>query len=1346
MTNKVFANSREVACKAASGKSIAATPDVCFTPPLTPATPPGVPVPYPNTGMASDTTAGSKTVDISGEEVMLKNKSYFSKSTGDEAGSAPKKGVVTSQITGKVYFTAWSMDVKIEGENVDRHLDLTTHNHASSMPGNTPPMAYIDEMAMPSAGGEPDEPCPLAAAEGSPVNPVLGVKVLSGEEDLDFMLPGPLPLEWQRFYRSNNFSDGWFGQGWGSLLELFLERTEDGGIDFIDSFGRRIKFPGLRPGQEFYSPYEQLTLVRPDMDVFALRASDGGIFWFGKLLGTRYSLLRISDTNGNAICLEPEPDENRIYVGCSGKQLLELGFDARGRLCTITELRGAGNGRTPRARLRAAPGPIARVSLMRYIYDECGDLRRVINRAGECVREFSWQDHLMIRQMHGGAFEAHYEYSGTGHDSKVVRHWDNVGRSWAFDYRAESTQVTDQDGRVTTYHFDKDKRWTGVTDASGQFTGRCLDRFGNVRALIDPAENITETEFDERSNPIKVIDPTGAVTDIEWHPRLSVPVAVTDPLGKRIEYAYDERGNLVGETGADGAQTQYQLDERGLVVAITDAHGHVIELNHDERGQLTRYTDCSGKTTTLAYDENGWLIRLINALGEATTFGYDQAGRLSTQILADGSAETYSYDWAGRLTAITAGEGETIRYVYDPDGLLSARIDPLGHELLYRYDSARRLVALVNENGATYRFAYDALDRLVEETAFDGKRTRYTYDEAGFLTDRVDAADTPGAIAIKYDRDALGRLLVRTTANGRAEYAYNGVGQIVEATNADSQLRMKYDRAGRIASEEVTIGSRVYTVSHRYDALGNRVETRLPDGRKIGCLYYGSGYAHQVRFGTAAICDIERDDLHREVSRTQGSVTSYRAYDAAGRLIRQRVARESAIGSAAVMPMVGSGVAPIERSYRYDLAGRLIECVDRGKKISYSCDAIGRLTRFNNERFAFDPAHNLIPAAGSADTRSQGAIKNNRLSVFEDKRYQYDDHGRVVEKRAGSHFVARLTWNDDHQLVEAETHRLGSAQRTRYIYDAMGRRLAKFAPSGTIWFVWDGDRLLQEYRSDDTYTFIYEPQGTTPLAQVYWNTSGEAQGDPAMGADARALDVDLCQLLQSGQRIYYYHCDQIGLPRELTNAYGEVVWEASYKAWGRLREERSPRDGGTEGASSFHQPIRFQGQYEDEETGLFYNRFRYYDPDVARFLTSDPAGLPAGENLYAYAPNPTEWIDPLGLNIRSDLYPSRVRKPTRQALEKKATGSDGKMRCGKCNCVITSGKAGNATVAHNPPLVTSHNTKGWDGDQKLRNNLYNETATDLECIDCQKKQGGSMSHCQNYRNDIGPNFKPRGAK
>ncbi len=148
MGNKVFANMMEVASKACTGKVICAFPDVCMTPPQTPATPPGVPIPYPNTGMASDTTKGTKKVKINSKEVGIKNKSEFKKSMGDEAGSAPMKGVVTAKTSGKVYFTSWSMNVKFEGKNAVRNLDLATTNHAASMPGNTPPWPFIASISL----------------------------------------------------------------------------------------------------------------------------------------------------------------------------------------------------------------------------------------------------------------------------------------------------------------------------------------------------------------------------------------------------------------------------------------------------------------------------------------------------------------------------------------------------------------------------------------------------------------------------------------------------------------------------------------------------------------------------------------------------------------------------------------------------------------------------------------------------------------------------------------------------------------------------------------------------------------------------------------------------------------------------------------------------------------------------------------------------------------------------------------------------------------------------------------------------------------------------------------------
>src|SRR5215472_821096 len=146
MGDTVFAHGRSIACKVSSGKTIAAMPDVCLSPPTPPAGP--VPIPYPNTAMASDTDNGSKTVQIGGDEVMLKDQSTFKKSMGDEAATKSLgMGVVSHQIQGTVAFVGWSMDVKFEGANIPRHLDLTLHNGASA-PYDTPPQVYTDTQSV----------------------------------------------------------------------------------------------------------------------------------------------------------------------------------------------------------------------------------------------------------------------------------------------------------------------------------------------------------------------------------------------------------------------------------------------------------------------------------------------------------------------------------------------------------------------------------------------------------------------------------------------------------------------------------------------------------------------------------------------------------------------------------------------------------------------------------------------------------------------------------------------------------------------------------------------------------------------------------------------------------------------------------------------------------------------------------------------------------------------------------------------------------------------------------------------------------------------------------------------
>ena len=1193
MGNEVYANMMEVSCKSASGKTICAVPDVCMTPPQTPATPPGVPIPYPNTGMASDTADGSSSVQVSGAEMMLKNKSYFKKSTGDEAGAAPMKGVVTSKNTGKVYFNMWSMDVKVEGENVVRHLDITTHNHASSVPGNSPPMPYTDGMAPGGDGGASE--CAVCAAVGSPIDPVLGAKALSGPEDLDFVVPGPFALEWQRSYLSINRLEGWFGHGWRSPLEISIEATTDGAIDHLDKYGRRTHFPVVARGASFYSRHEQLTLSRDEEGRYSVRGADGVSFHFNNTHGARFELARVADRNGNTVAIE-RAGARTLYVHCSGQQLLELGFDAHRRLVEIVECRGVGTGASASQRMAAAASSVERVLLIRYRYNDQHDLTEVVDRHGECVRRFDWKAHMMVRQVYAGSFEAFYEYVRDGDDPKVARHWDNVGRSWTFLYGEFRTDVTDQDGILTTYHFDDRQRWTAYTDGLGRVTRRGLDRYGNLRALVDPAQNITETEYDEWSNPVAISDATGAITQIRWSPEHAQPVQFVDPLGRTTEYEYDARGNLVAETDASGARTAYRHDERGLVTSIKDAKGGVSQFEYDPRGLLTVHTDCSGHRTAFAYNADGFQVEVTDALGQHARYVRDAFGRIRHQILADGSSESFDYDPAGRLSMAVDRSGGTTRYGYTPDGLVASRTDALGSKMKYRYDTARCLVEVENQVGARYRFAYDAAHCLIEETRFDGTPTRYRYDPAGFLVESIECPGTTEEIHTRYKRDGLGRLLERISDRNHSQFVYDGAGQMCQARNQQSRVDMRYDAAGRLVEEQTATERRTFVVKHSYDPLGNVIQTILPDGRALDQMLYGSGHVHRISIDGKLVCDIERDVLHREIERTQGSLAMVRHYDRMGRLTRQISALAPDRSTCIEAP---ESCSRIDRRFEYDSLGRVNSTVDRGRERVFGYDEVDRLTRCDDERFAFDAAHNVV-----GDSVTTTGILNGRTNEIDDKRYRYDSHGRVVEKQVGQDTVIRLWWDDEHRLSKSRTLRNGVAETVHYVYDAFGRRIVKRSSQGFSLFVWDSDRLLQEHaQSSHSCTYLYESNGFVPLAR---------------------------EVTLAGQEtaLFHYHCDQIGLPRELTDNEGSQVWRAEYSAWGKVRLEVHL---GEANKPAPIQPLRFQGQYEDVETGLCYNRHRYYDPDVRGYLTSDPIGLLGGSNLYRYVNDPLSFADPLGL-------------------------------------------------------------------------------------------------------------------
>ena len=534
------------------------------------------------------------------------------------------------------------------------------------------------------------------------------------------------------------------------------------------------------------------------------------------------------------------------------------------------------------------------------------------------------------------------------------------------------------------------------------------------------------------------------------------------------------------------------------------------------------------------------------------------------------------------------------------------------------------LTAVVNENGEAVRFEHDAADRLIAQVGLDGKRTETQLDPLGLPTRVTEAAGTAHALVTGLERDLMGRLLKKTTPESITVYSRDALGRVTRIARTDladkpiDALDFSFDAQGNLATETQTLWRNGngkperHTLAHAYDPLGNRIATTLPDGRTLNNLLYGSGHLHQVNLDGRVICDFERDALHRETRRSQGGLALRTQYDPLSRVL----ARVS-------QPLAQRIPAPagLSKQYRYDANGELIHRADSWLgEVTLEHDPTGRILSARSlnagkagidEQYRYDEAANLLNPWGEG----RGYVRHNRLEVFEDKRYQYDEYGRLVEKRIGRHTAVHLRWDKEHRLVESTVEKNGRRQRSRYEYDALGRRVARRDACTETRFIWDGMRLLQEVRGHQGSTYLYQPGSHEPVARI---DSTEAGRNPPTGDAA----------------VYHFHTHINGAPEELTDEAGRTLWRARYRAWGALAREEAderllpslnPWDG-----QATRQPLRMQGQYADAETGLYYNTFRYYDPDIGRFVSEDPIGLLGGLNLYQYAANADGWVDPWG--------------------------------------------------------------------------------------------------------------------
>ena len=827
----------------------------------------------------------------------------------------------------------------------------------------------------------------------------------------------------------------------------------------------------------------------------------------------------------------------------------------------------------------------AAAPFVRYQYNENGDLIAALDPL-EHGETYAYRNHLISRRTLATGFNFHFEWDAYSPSGRCLR---NVGDHGIYDYRFEWTdsglsRAIDSRGGVTEYQHDANALLLWQTSPEGRTTHYAYNEHNLLSRVTDAAGHSTTYTYDEEGRLIAVTDPLGHTAQRAYNETGQL-TGLTDPLGQTWSRGYDDQGRLIQTQDPQGGVMRIAYNDQSLPAQIVNAAGQTRTLLWDEQARLVGEIGFDGSRRHFQYDREDRLIAAKHHQ-HVSQYRYDAAGRVTAVQAPDGAVVKLDYNEAGLLTRYTDAAGRSTEYRYG-DGLsqLTERIDPAGQVLRYHYDSERNLIGLTNAKGEHYQLNYDKDEHLIEEIGFDGRVQRYHYDAAGQLDLYAQRGD-PAWQVTRFQRDPLGRLLTKTGGDGAvSEFAYDPLGRLSRARNSHAQLQFQYNALGQVTAESQDDT----TVRHEYDALGRRTATVAPTGQRFDYRYNAQGRLATVSLDGEILSRHQFDDQGLETARQQGELVSRYAYDPLGRLIQHQAGRRDK-------------AAVLGRRYGYDAAGRLAAVDDLRQGASrYLYDPVDRLLQVEGltpERFVHDPAGNLI---GVNEERG-GRVKGDRLLLLGDRHFSYDAAGNLTEERRGKEgrLVTRYAYDSDNRLIRAETPN-GVSQ---YRYDPLGRRIAKQTPDGETRFVYDGARLLQEIRAERQRTYLFEPGGFRPLACI----------DQVGGAESQ---------------VYYYHLDHLGTPREMTDAAGKIVWSARYRAYGSLA---------LADVAEIDNPLRFQGQYYDEETGLHYNLNRYYDPQTGRFTTQDPIGLLGGFNCYQYGLNPTGWIDPYGLTCKENTW------------------------------------------------------------------------------------------------------------
>jgi len=1049
-------------------------------------------------------------------------------------------------------------------------------------------------------------PCPSHASGGGGASAGDPVDIVTGRvftlPVTDLHLPGRLPFHFTRHYSSSKpRRDVGFGPGWSHSLAWEVEVRRDS-LRFWKDDGTYLRFSHLDKvgasaiGQSGWRLTRTLRGYESDLDgvTFAMEreAADG----------SAWRLTSIRDRNQASITVDAD-DRGLLGVTDSVGRKVAFERDAAGRATGLNVLLPSG----------------ARETFARYERDDRGRLSCVLNVLGDRW-SYAYDDaDRLISHRDPTGLTFHYVYDTEG---RCVETWaDREGRMPSGIMPDHPRRLADgtavkgilhvklafgADGFSEVTTSEMSRRYFGNEHGkldkevhAGPPTTREYDDLGLVTRVLDGDGLESTLERDRRGRVLRATDRLGRRRILERAPTGEV-LREVDPNGATFTRTYDAFGNMLTEVAPGGAIWSYRYVD-GRLVTVMLPNGGSLHSKWDDHANLIEVTEPDGAVWRSAYDYFGRLTSTTSPLGIVHELVLDRAGRIVEERHDGVTMERATHDALDRVIDRTYPDGAVYRYEYGASDRLIRSTLPDGGVVRIEHDLENRPRRIFNQRGEVHEFVLSPKGQLEAERYFDGRETKLRYDNAGQLR----RSDTGPRRRTEFVNDPEGRLVSRTF-DGEVTHAftYDAMDRVLSTTAPGVKVLLDRDMAGRVVRESFDVMGHSWSVETTYDAMGQPIRQTVGDLVDLRWTRDAAERASRYELAGAGVVEVARDKMGRMTDATlPGGAVWRRSWNSFDRLASQSV--EDAAGGRTA-----------ETSFRYDVVQLLRERQDReAPSRHFDYDLLQQLVSVragtHQEDYAHDATANVFGGLPGASSRRYG--RGDRLEEVGGFRIRHDDEGRIVSREAPGGGRWEYQYRSDGMLG-----RVISPDKviTESVYDVSARRVLR-----TIWkngrrlrttgYVWSGELMIAELELDGT---------TTRRVRTYLHHDDD--------------DLVLAHHDREGERTAwrFYLSEPGGMPTRLVDERGQVIERIEAQAFGTINHP--PRD--TE--------LRFPGQIADVEGGLSYNRHRFYDAGLGRYLTPDPAGLWEGLNFYRYVGNtPTALSDEDGLGCRVTIRGGRTR-------------------------------------------------------------------------------------------------------